>query len=111
MANNMEIEEYFSSGSVVVDKEAATDLCNRGFKEKLGVEIYDWEEGEELPSFEWVEEKHKFITEYTDKGYLKVIFGSGNGEEISLDGISDFNKWQISRIVNNNNLGILLLTY
>lgn len=55
----------------------------------------------------WKPVKHKFITEYTDKGYLKLIFGSGKGENIELSGMTSFNQWQVSRILNNNNLGIL----
>ena len=54
---------------------------------------------------EWKTVKRKFITEYTDKGYLKLIFGAGNGEEADLTSV--FNKWQMSRILNNNNLGEL----
>lgn len=60
----------------------------------------------------WKTVKHKFITDYTDKGYLKVIFGCGNGSEESniqetLNNATNFNQWQMSRILNNNNLGIL----
>lgn len=53
----------------------------------------------------WEPIKHKFITEYTDKGYLKVIFGVGNGEDVNTSG--SFNQWQMSKIMNNNNLGVL----
>lgn len=57
---------------------------------------------------EWKPVEHKFITEYTDNGYLKLIFGSGTGENAELgDGMSEFSKWQISRIINNNRLGVL----
>ena len=55
----------------------------------------------------WEPIKNKFITEYTDKGYLKIIFGCGNGEYESLEGVSSINKWLMSRIINNNNLGVL----
>lgn len=56
---------------------------------------------------EWRDIEHKFITEYTDKGYLKVIFGCGNGENADLNEASSFNQWQMSRMMNNNNLGVL----
>lgn len=58
---------------------------------------------------EWRPIKHKFITEYTDKGYLKIIFGAGiEGENVEIgESASDFAKWQMSRILNNNNLGVL----
>jgi hypothetical protein len=58
---------------------------------------------------QWKPVEAKFITEYTDKGYLKVIFGAGKSGENVLagDDASQFAKWQMSRILNNQNLGIL----
>lgn len=75
---------------------------------------YTYPDVEGKPSYsiakgEWVPVEHKFITEYTDKGYLKVIFGSGNGEMVSseLSGASAFAKYQIERMMNNDNMGVL----
>ena len=58
---------------------------------------------------EWRPVEHKFITEYTDKGYLKLIFGSGtNGANVGLGtDMASFSKWQISRVMNNKALGVL----
>lgn len=58
---------------------------------------------------EWVPLTQKFITEYTDNGYLKIIFGSGEqvGQQVSYDNASDFSKNQISRMIRNNFLGKL----
>ena len=58
---------------------------------------------------EWKPVKHKFITEYTDKGYLKIIFGAGiSGDTANIgSGASSFAKWQMSKILNNQNLGVL----
>lgn len=57
---------------------------------------------------EWKPVEHKFITEYTDNGYIKLIFGAGNGANVQLgSGMSDFAKWQISKIMNNKTLGVL----
>lgn len=57
---------------------------------------------------EWIPITQKFITEFTDKGYLKVIFGSGQlaneAGEIQADG---FARYQISKILHNNFLGKL----
>lgn len=58
---------------------------------------------------EWKPIDHKFITEYTDKGYMKIIFGAGIDEgnvDIGKDA-SSFAKWQMSKILNNRNLGVL----
>lgn len=58
---------------------------------------------------EWRPVDHKFITEYTDKGYMKIIFGAGiEGENVNIGTTaSSFAKWQMSKILNNNNLGVL----
>ena len=58
---------------------------------------------------EWKPIQRKFITEYTDKGYLKIIFGAGTeGGNANIESdTSKFGKWQMSRILNNNNLGVL----
>lgn len=57
---------------------------------------------------EWKPVEHKFITEYTDNGYLKLIFGTSNGANAQIgSSMSDFAKWQISRMMNNKALGVL----
>lgn len=58
---------------------------------------------------EWKPVKHKFITEYMDNGYMKIIFGAGNNYEYPElgDSMSDFAKWQISRMISNDSLGLL----
>ena len=58
----------------------------------------------------WVPVEHKFITEYTDQGYMKLTFGAGTGEAVKpedIDGASPFAKYQITRMMNNSNLGVL----
>ena len=57
----------------------------------------------------WQPVTTKFITEYTDKGYLKIIFGAGiNGGTVDIgNDASSFAKWQMSKILNNQNLGVL----
>jgi hypothetical protein len=61
----------------------------------------------------WIPLRQKFITEFTDKGYLKVTFGSGynyqesvDKSEISGDGKLDYENL-ISHMVNNDGLGVL----
>lgn len=58
---------------------------------------------------QWYPLTQKFITEYTDKGYLKVIFGSGKpaGQVVDINEGSDFTKSQISRMISNNAMGVL----
>ena len=58
---------------------------------------------------EWKPLKQKFITEYTDNGYLKIIFGAGANsgqEDKTTDAITDFSKYQISKMINNETKSI-----
>lgn len=55
----------------------------------------------------WKPLTQKFITEYTDNGYLKVIFGAGNGYESNPTGYTTYGDFMASNIINNNMLGVL----
>ena len=58
---------------------------------------------------EWKPITQKFITEYTDNNYLKVIFGCGtdmNDNEM-LNNASIYTNYIASKIVNNDMLGLL----
>lgn len=57
----------------------------------------------------WIPLKQKFITEFTNNGYLKIIFGAGeeSGQQVDYSGASNFSQNQISRMINNDSLGIL----
>lgn len=58
---------------------------------------------------EWKPLKQKFITEFTDNGYLKVIFGAGlpDGQNVDISNASPFGQYQISKMINNDSLGVL----
>ena len=81
--------------------------------DKGKAEVYQYAYGETpvyaVTKGEWKPVKHKFITEYTDKGYLKIIFGAGISDDTANIGsdASSFAKWQMSKILNNQNLGVL----
>lgn len=64
-----------------------------------------------IPSVgKWQTVTRKFVTEYTDLGYCKIIFGGGlNNSDItnSLYNASDFTKYQITKMINNSFLGEL----
>lgn len=57
----------------------------------------------------WTPLTQKFITEYTDNGYIKLTFGSGElaGQLVSYDEAKDFSQNQISKMIRNNFLGKL----
>ena len=78
------------------------------------IEGYHGENGEGVREFyvtkgAWVPLRQKFITEFTDSGYLKVIFGAGNAynEPDPSETCPDHNKHVISHMVNNDGLGVL----
>ena len=56
---------------------------------------------------EWKPVKHKFITEYTDNGYLKVIFGPGlrSVEYPDITDMDEFSKYIITKTIRNDSLG------
>lgn len=76
--------------------------------------FYNPTSGQDIPTYsvtkgKWNPITQKFITEFTDGGYLKVIFGSGEqiGQDVDVTAAKDFSKYQISRMVRNNFLGVL----
>ena len=77
---------------------------------------YVTEEGKVVPTSsivhgEWKPLRQKFITEYTDKGYLKITFGAGHkyvDSDYSLGDAAAFSKHLITRMINNEALGVTL---
>lgn len=77
---------------------------------------YVTEEGKVVPTSsivhgEWKPLRQKFMTEYTDKGYLKITFGAGHkyvDSEYSLGDAAAFSKHLITRMINNEALGVTL---
>ena len=59
----------------------------------------------------WIPITQKFVTEYTDNGYLKLIFGSGTSLELIEDdnnrNYTEYGKYMMTKILNNDLLGVL----
>lgn len=55
----------------------------------------------------WKPLTQKFITEYTDNGYLKIIFGSGVAYDEIPSGSTKYAEYRASKIVNNDMLGVI----
>lgn len=93
----------YNEGSKSDDKATKSNGSTSTSNTAVSLPVYSITKGE------WIPVKHKFITEYTDRGYLKIIFGSGiEGNNVEIgNSASEFAKWQISRILNNNQLGVL----
>lgn len=75
---------------------------------------YQTAEGKYVPTAciskgEWKPLRQKYITEYTDKGYMKVIFGAGHKyieEKPALGDAAAFSKHLITKMINNEGLGV-----
>lgn len=55
----------------------------------------------------WKPLRQKFITEYTDNGYMKVIFGASNGYPQLPSNGTTYGDYVASNIINNDMLGVL----
>ena len=55
----------------------------------------------------WKPLRQKFITEYTDNGYMKVIFGASNGYPQLPSNETTYGDYVASNIINNDMLGVL----
>lgn len=55
----------------------------------------------------WKPVTQKFITEYTDNGYMKIIFGSGIDYDEVPVGSTKYGEYRASKIINNDMLGVL----
>ena len=53
----------------------------------------------------WKPITQKFITEYTDNGYLKIIFGCGTSP-VNFDG-TNYTEHMLTKMMNNDMLGVL----
>ena len=70
-------------------------------------ELYTEDNGYRYYRGKWKPLTQKFITEFTDNGYMKVIFGAGNAYETAPSGSTTYGQYIASRIINNDMLGIL----
>lgn len=53
----------------------------------------------------WKTLSQKFITEYTDNGYMKIIFGCGSSDKVPNG--STYAEYRMANVVNNSMLGVL----
>jgi hypothetical protein len=56
---------------------------------------------------QWKPLRQKFITEYTDNGYMKIIFGPGVDYQEFEKGITNYSQYRMANIINNDMLGVL----
>jgi len=101
-------DQYRFGSEANIDENILIDMYNP--------EVYDdYTEGDGSGSTrttryyrgKWKPLKQKFITEYTDRGYLKIIFGSGVLYDELPKTKEKFSERIMSNIINNDMLGVL----
>lgn len=55
----------------------------------------------------WKPVTQKFITEFTDNGYTKIIFGGSNGYGVLPENATTYGDYIASNLINNDMLGVL----
>lgn len=120
--SNVDTYRFFEVNSLVEQYRWGDDISTTRSSGKQNVGqstsyvygYYDQESNSTVPIYsvtkgEWVPITQKFMTEYTDNGYLKIIFGSGEqaGQLVSFNDAGDFSKNQITKMIRNNFLGKL----
>lgn len=112
--NKSDIYRFFEVDALIQPYRWGTKI-NKEYKPISSTYGYVDSEGNVIPTYwiskgEWKPLKQKFMTEYTDKGYMKVIFGSGHQyitDEYTLGDIASHSKHLITKMVNNDALGVL----
>lgn len=106
--------EQYRWGDGINNNEEGNQTTNHSNKTTYGYRYSDGDVFCNIPTAvitkgQWYPLTQKFITEYTDKGYLKIIFGSGTpvGQKVDISEATDFTQAQISRMINNNAMGVL----
>ena len=118
--NNVETYRFFEVNSLLDQYVWGDDISNNVEGNQSAVPSKKYEYGyydqindtyvptASVTKGRWVPLTQKFITEYTDNGYMKIIFGSGEsvGQNIPKTAM-DFSQAMMSRMVQNNFLGKL----
>lgn len=107
-----DIYRFFEVDALIEPYRWGAKLNNNYEPEKSMYGYYNGKEN--VPSYyitkgEWKPLKQKFMTEYTDKGYLKLIFGAGHkyiDNNYILGDAASHSKHLITKIVNNDALGV-----
>ena len=90
----------------VVDKKAAGGYISE--KEKYNPESYvDYSGNTRYYRGEWKPLHQKFITEFTDNGYLRVTFGPGIDYKKPNEESSTYAQYRMTSVMNNDMLGVL----
>jgi len=86
---------------------SVANIDNYVIADKYNPEVYKDDSGYRYYVGKWKPISQKFITEFTDNGYLKIIFGAGNTYDPVPDNQTKYGDYIASRIINNDMLGVL----
>lgn len=105
-------DQYLYLNETNIDSEGVVDYFNPNVYEDYTETVKATETEETVRTTryyrgKWKPIKQKFITEYTDNGYLKIIFGSGANYEEVPSTETKFAERIMSNIINNDMLGVL----
>lgn len=101
---------FFETDALVDQWRWGSDskLDGRLVSDKYNPEEYvDYSGGTRFYVGSWKPLRQKFITEFTDNGYLKLIFGPGVAYKDIPSDASNYAKYRMCSIMNNDMLGVL----
>lgn len=108
-----DIYRFFEVDALVQPYRWGTQL-NSNYEPKIATYGFMSETTNEIVPTSWISRgewkplRQKFITEYTDMGYMKIIFGAGHKytTDYTPGDRASFGKHLISKIINNDGLGV-----
>lgn len=116
-SNGVKTYRFFEVDSLVQQELFMTEVNNSNNDsdtdlDKINDIVTAYSGDETIPSFQiykgkWTPIKQKFITEYTDNGYLKITFGSSNKYDEVPENVTKYGEYIMSNVINNNMLGLI----
>ena len=103
---------FFECDSLADQWRFGTDEKIDNYVIKNIYEVHEYEDyGEENATRyyrgKWMPLRQKFITEFTDNGFMKIIFGASNGYPTQNKNGTEYADYIASNLVNNDMLGVL----
>ena len=111
------VEQYRFGTYIETAEQSNNQIINPTYDTAIGIKtdnddtIANYVEVSRVTKGKWIRLKNKFITEFTDDGSLKIIFGAGieneYGEIPNSKDSSEFTRYMMSRMEANDYMGVL----
>lgn len=111
------VEQYRFGTYIETAEQSNNQIINPTYDTAIGIKtdtddtITNYVEVSRVTKGKWIRLKNKFITEFTDDGSLKIIFGAGieneYGEIPNSGDSSEFTRYMMSRMEANDYMGVL----